>query len=296
MAKINIQFTLFSAFYSPLIVTMSGGFLKDEGLDFDWSVATPGQSAIAALVAGDADVIQTAPSQAFSALQKGEEPAAINFAQINEMDGFFVSAREPDDQFDWKKLEGSKVVMFKAGQPNVMFRYACQKAGIDYDKIIPVCPGGADAIDEAFRAGEGQYVQQQGPYPQQLESDQTGHIVAKSGPLIGPNAFSSLASTRQWLATDEAAAFTRAYVKARNFINTATASELATQLSPYFKNTAIDALTHCLDTYKSLGCWTPHIEITQPAFDNLLEIYSSVGGVSEKYSYEQVCTPPPGIA
>ena len=33
MEKIRIQFTLFSAFYSPLISTMSGGFLKAEGLD-----------------------------------------------------------------------------------------------------------------------------------------------------------------------------------------------------------------------------------------------------------------------
>jgi len=30
MEKIKIQFTLFSAFYSPLISTMSGGFLKAE--------------------------------------------------------------------------------------------------------------------------------------------------------------------------------------------------------------------------------------------------------------------------
>ena len=31
MARINIQFTLFSAFYSPLIATMAGGFLREEG-------------------------------------------------------------------------------------------------------------------------------------------------------------------------------------------------------------------------------------------------------------------------
>lgn len=296
MAKVNIQFTLFSAFYSPLIVTMSGGFLKDEGLEYDWSVAAPGQSAIAALVAGKADVIQTAPSQAFSSLQKGEVPEAVHFAQINEMDGFFVSAREPDADFDWKKLEGAEVVMFKAGQPNVMFRNACLKAGIDYDKIIPVTPGGADAIDEAFRAGSGQYVQQQGPYPQQLEADQTGHIVAQSGQLIGPNAFSSLASTRQWLASDEAVAFTRAYTKAREFINSASAAELAAQLAPYFEGTSTKALEDCLANYKSLGCWTPHVEITRPAFANLLEIYSSSGGVTESYDYEQVCASPPVIS
>ena len=39
MAKIDIQFSLFSAFYSPLISTMSGGFLEAEGLEPAWSVS-----------------------------------------------------------------------------------------------------------------------------------------------------------------------------------------------------------------------------------------------------------------
>ena len=41
MAHINIEFTLFSAFYSPLISLMSGGFLKAEGLEADWTVSPP---------------------------------------------------------------------------------------------------------------------------------------------------------------------------------------------------------------------------------------------------------------
>ena len=32
-----------------------------------------------------------------------------------------------------------------------MFKYACHKAGIDYAKIKPINPGGAGAIDKAFR-------------------------------------------------------------------------------------------------------------------------------------------------
>ena len=57
MTLINIQFTLFSAFYSPLISMMSGGFLRAEGLEPEWSVAPPGGSAIAALEDGSAHVI-----------------------------------------------------------------------------------------------------------------------------------------------------------------------------------------------------------------------------------------------
>ena len=49
MTQVNIQFTLFSAFYSPVISTMSGGFLAEEGLEPNWSVSPPGVSAIAAL-------------------------------------------------------------------------------------------------------------------------------------------------------------------------------------------------------------------------------------------------------
>ena len=49
MAKIHLQFTLFSAFYSPLISTMTGGFLAEEGFDYEWSVAEPGVSALKAL-------------------------------------------------------------------------------------------------------------------------------------------------------------------------------------------------------------------------------------------------------
>ena len=41
----------------------------------------------------------------FTSLAKGETPTAIHFAQINEMDGFYLSTgRAPDPDFDWKKL------------------------------------------------------------------------------------------------------------------------------------------------------------------------------------------------
>jgi NitT/TauT family transport system substrate-binding protein len=146
MTVINIQFTLFSAFYSPLISMMSGGFLRAEGLEPEWSVAPPGVSAIAALEDGSAHVIQSALSQGFTSLGKGETPSAIHFAQINEMDGFFLTGRQPDPDFSWDKLEGADVVLMGGGQPLAMFKYACHKAGIDYDRINAINPGSAADI------------------------------------------------------------------------------------------------------------------------------------------------------
>jgi NitT/TauT family transport system substrate-binding protein len=294
VAKIKIQFTLFSAFYSPLISTMSGGFLKAEGLDPEWSISPPGVSAIASLKDGSAHVVQTALSQGFGPLDRGETPPAVHFAQVNEMDGFFLTARQPDPAFAWKKLEGAELVTFKGGQPQVMFKYACHKAGIDYGKIKLVCPGGPADIDRAYREGQGQYVHQQGPFPQQLQADGLGHIVAQVGPQIGPCGFSSLAATREWLGTDMAKAFLRAYRKTRVYMNEAPAAEIAKAEKPYFPKIGEAVLAECIATYQKLGCWTPHPEITPAAYERTLDIFEYNGLLKQRYRYEQVCAAPPG--
>ncbi len=293
MTKIRIQFTLFSAFYSPLISTMSGDFLKAEGLDPEWSISPPGVSAIAALEDGSAHVVQSALSQGFGPLSKGETPSAVHFAQVNEMDGFFITARDPDPNFTWDKLEGSDAVLFRGGQPLAMFKYACHKAGIDYDKINAINPGGAADIDKAFRDGQGQYVQQQGPFPQQLEADGVGHIVAQVGRQIGTCGFSSLAATREWLGTDMAKAFVRAYKKTRAYMNETPAAEIARAEARYFPDIDEEVLADCIATYQQLGCWTPHVEITQAAFEATLDIFEYNGVIKERYAYEQICAAPP---
>ena len=295
MENINIQFTLFSAFYSPLIATMSGGFLQKQGLDPHWSVSAPGTSAIAALNDGSAHLVQTALSQSFTPLSKGEEPGYRHFAQVNEMDGFFLTAREPDPDFSWSKLEGARVILYGGGQPLVMFKYACHKAGIDYEKIEAVHVGGAADMDKAFRDGQADYVQQQGPFPQQLEADGVGHIVAQVGPKVGPCAFSSLAAKPEWLASDMAEAFIRAYVETRHYMNEAAAEEIAAGQESYFPAIDPQVLTTCIATYQKLGNWTPHVAITPEAFEATMDIYQFAGGLEQRFDYLQACALPPGL-
>ncbi len=290
---IRIEFTLFSAFYSPLISAMSGGFLHAEGLDAEWTVSPPGASALTAVRNGSAHVAQSALSQGFAALDNGEPPTVAHFAQVNEMDGFFLTGRERDPAFSWKKLEGAEVVMFGGGQPLVMFKYACHKAGIDFDRIKRICPGGPEDIDRTFRDGNGRYVQQQGPFAQQLQADGIGHIVAQVGRQIGPCAFSSLAATRTWLETDMAKAFVRAYGKTRRYMNVTPAAQIARAQKPYFPEVDETVLAECIATYQQLGCWTAHVEITRAAYEKTLDIYQHSGQLKERYRYEQVCAAPP---
>ncbi len=289
---ISIQFTRFSAFYSPLIATIAGGFLKEEGFEPKYSIAAPGKSAVAGLVDGSVQVAQSAPSVGFAPLEKGEQPPAVHFAQINEKDGFFITARKPDPQFTWDKLKTGKTLVDHGGQPLAMFKYACFRKGLDW-KSLPILDAGIDTMDQAFRNGTGDFIHQQGPAPQQLEHDGVGQVVASVGEAIGPLAFSSLAATREWLATDEATRFTRAYRKARAWLIGTPAAKIAEVEASFFPNIHREVLAQTIATYQKLGCWTPHVEITRPAFEVTLDVFEYAGLITKRHKYEDVIAQPP---
>lgn len=291
---IHIEFTRFSAFYSPLLATIAGGFLKDEGFAATHAVSVPGRSAIEGLVAGTVQVAQSAPSQAFGPLEKGQKPPALHFAQINEMDGFFLVSREARPAFRWSDLKGRKVVLDTGGQPLFMFRYALMKSGLDYSDIVPLNLA-SGAMETAFRNGEGDFISMQGPAPQQLASEQVGHVVASVGKAIGPCAFSSLAARPDWLATDQAKRFMRAYRKARAWVRETPAAEIARVEAPFFPGVALPALTETIATYQTLGNWTPHVEITRAAWEATNDIFLYNKQITRRHAYEDAIAPPPGM-
>ena len=290
---ISIQFTRFSAFYSPLIATFAGGFLEEEGLSPKHSVATPGKSAIAGLADGSVHVAQSAPSQAIMALEQGKTPPALHFAQVNEKDGFFLVGRKAEPDFRWERLKGRGVLVDHGGQPTVMFQYACFKRGLDYAAIKAIDAGSSEKMIEAFRNGTGEYVHLQGPAPQQLEHEGAGHIVAALGDAIGPCAFSSLAATREWLASDMARAFMRAYRKARAWLIATPAPEVAAREAPFFPGIDSGVLSTTIAAYQKLGNWSPHVEITRAAFEATLDIYQHAGKITRRHRYEDAIASPP---
>ena len=293
MIKINIQFTRFSAFYTPLILTKAGGFLAEEGIDASFSIAPPGKSAIDSLLDGSTQIVQSALSHGLSTIEKGKKLKTVHFAQINEMDGFFLTGRNKDKDFDWNKLNGKSVIVDHGVQPLAMFKYACHKAGINYNDIKSINAGNENQMDAAFRAGKGDFIHQQGPSPQQLEFEGAGFVLASVGKMIGKCGFSSLAATPDWLETDMAKSFMRAYKKARAFINKSTASEIASTEKLFFPEVELTVLTNTIEFYQKLGCWPLHVEITKSAFKATLDIFEYVGHITKRHAYEDCCTFPP---
>ena len=111
--------------------------------------------------------------------------------------------------------------------------------------------------------------------------------------MIGSCAFSSLAASLDWLDGDQARAFTRAYASARQYMNGAPATEIAASQQSWFPTIGVAELESCIASYQSLGCWTPHLEITPEAFEVTLDVFEFTGGIEQRYAYDRVVAPPP---
>jgi NitT/TauT family transport system substrate-binding protein len=293
MTKIRIMFSRFSAFYSPLIATEAGGFLKAEGLGAEFSVAGPGRAPRAGLEDGSLDVIQSAPSASWGPLERGERPDLVHFAQINQRDGFFIAGRRPDPGFAWSRLEGARVLADHGGQPLAMLRYALHRQGVDYARLHAIDAGAPDAMVAAFRRGEADYVHLQGPAPQQLEQEGAGHVLASVGEAIGPVAFSSLCATRRWLATDAARAFAHAFATARIWVATGPAEAIAEAEARFFPDIDRTALARTVVAYQRLGTWQGGLEIPRAAYETALDVFQHSGLITRRHPYEAVIVPPP---
>ncbi|MBT8364250.1 MAG: ABC transporter substrate-binding protein, partial [Deltaproteobacteria bacterium] len=181
MTEIKIMVFRHSAFYTPLIAAIAGGFLEKEGLAGSYSVLPSGASIIDELASGRVDVAQAAVSLSWNDLEKGQKPAIAQFAQINTRDGFFIAARKADIDFSWEKLKSGQFMYVHGGQPEVMLRYGAYRMGVELDEVKGIDKSSTDDMMDAWRRGEGDYFHEQGAYPQQLEHEGCAHVVASVG-------------------------------------------------------------------------------------------------------------------
>lgn len=290
MTQLNIMALRHSAFYSPLLMVMAGGFLKEEGLDFSYSVATPENTVPDAIAKGTCHVAQSAVATRLMELEKGVDSDIVHFAQINARDGFYLAAREPDESFEWRHLLGKRVLVDHFFQPLAMFKYALFKQGLDEASIEFIDAGNVEAIDQAFRSELGDFVHQQGPAPQQLEQDGIGHVVASIGEIIGPVAFSSLCASREWCVSDMADAFLRAYKKSLAYVIEAPAVDIARQEieAGFFPEIEPEVLSRTIADYQALGCWEPEVAIPESSFQSLQDIFLHNQLISRRYSYNEI--------
>ena len=293
MTEIKIMVFRHSAFYSPLIAAIAGGFLKKEGLTGAYAVLPSGASIIDEVASGRVDVAQAAVSLSWNDLEKGRQPAVAQFAQINTRDGFFIAAREPDSAFNWNRLKSGRFMHVHGGQPEVMLRCGAHKMGVELDQVERINIPSIKEMMDAWRNGEGDFFHEQGAYPQQLEHEGCAHIVAAVGDAVGPVAFSSLVCRWDWLNTEPALRFTSAYRASRAWANSAEPDQIAAAQAQYFSDHAPQALSRAIEMYQKSGTWDGDIRIPNDLYDNALDVFEHGGLISRRHPYERVVVPPP---
>ena len=291
--QIHIMVLRHAAFYSPLLATLGGGFLRAEGFEHTYAIASPDNTVEQGILNGSVHVAQSAVATSFAPLAAGTSPAFMHFAQINDRDGFFLVGRDTAKTFEWKNLVGQEVLVDHFFQPLAMFRYALSKQKINESSIMIIDAGDVSAIEQTFRSGKAAYAHMQGPVPQQLEKEGMGKVVASVGEVIGPVAFSSLCASPAWLKTDEALAFMRAYRKGQEFVLDEPPAVVASAVTEFFPSIDRDVLESTIASYQQLGCWQREARISRDSYDRLLDVFEYSGQLARRFEYAEAIVLPP---
>ena len=280
---LRVMVSRHSAFYTPLIAVVGAGFLHEEGVEGEYRVLPPGRGLHELIRSGDVDVMQTAVSSNWEAIERGEDDLAVHFAEINRRDGFFNVSREPEPAFEWKRLEGAEVLADHGRQPLAMFRHAARVSEVEWSKVSAVDVGGPEKIATAFRGGQGRYAHLQGPAAQSA-----GFVVASVGEAIGDCAFSSIACSRAFLGTDRARAFVRAFCNGLEWAISTPSFAVAARLGGMFPDVERSELAASVARYQGLGCWSAEPEITRELYETSLRIFLQSGRIKRSHDYASV--------
>ena len=276
-----------SAFYSPLIATISGNFLDQYGISASYHIADKGNT-IEEVGSGNMDIGQAAVSGSWSYLENIQKPPVTHFAQINSYDGFFILGRKELDFFSWDEITKGKFLFVHGGQPEAMLRYALSKKGIDLDRVDKIFSNGGDEMMKQWDDGIADFFHEQGAYPQQLEYENKGKILGSVGQVIGPVAFSSLICSWDWVRSDIYYKFIEAYAKAREWVNTAEPFEVAEIEKDYFPNISIESISKAIEFYQKLGTWDKDIKIEPELYEKALDVFEFSNLIKSRYDYDDV--------
>ncbi len=287
---LRIMVSRHSVFYSPLIATVAAGFLERRGMSAEYGILAKGQRSSALIRDGSVDIMQSAVSSNWKPIEQGEWRLPVHFAQINQRDGFFLVAREPDAAFEWNKLAGQAVLADHAAQPFVMLKYAARSNGVEWARVEAMDAGAPEEMARAFRQGRGAYyVHLQSPAAHQLECDGAGHVVVSVGASMPPVAFSSLGCSRDFAKTETLQRFVEAYGEAREWVRSAPAEEVARAVAGFFEGHSMEALAAGIQRYQAVGCWEGGVEISRDLYEQALNVFQAEGGIARRHPYEEVC-------
>ena len=292
---LRLMETFRSVFYTPIYVSVAGGFLEQEGLDVDFSTCpSEFHHPLNALNHGAADIAQSGIMRSIIAGDWGAESVPAHFAKINARDGFFVLGRKPESEFSWTDFQGATVIPVGfTPMPWASFRYALRSHDIDPGALTLIPELGLDQAIAEFENGRGDFIQLPEPAAEQVIASGRGHLAVALGRANGHIAYSSFAATSHFLAyrPDAALSFVRGYARALQWLSANTPGAVGSAIQEFFPNVDPELIVRSVARYKDQETWPSEPSLNEPEFQGLQDILIAAGMVKERQPYLKIVRP-----
>ena len=284
--------TFRSVFYTPIYVSVAGGFLEKEGLDVDFKTCPPEFAhPLSALNRGGADIAQSGIMRSIISSDWGAETVPMHFAKINSRDGFFVLSRTNQEPFLWESLKGAKLIPVGfSPMPWASLQFALRRHGVEPDELDLVTGLSFDDGISAFREGHAEYIHVPQPAAELLLDDGIGHVAAALGPENGHLAYSSFAATNQFLDSqpETVQRFTIGFANALEWLAANNAQEVGQAIASFFPEVRLELVVKSVARLKAQDNWPTDPVLAQPEYENLHDILVAAGLVKERQPYSKV--------
>ena len=279
-------------FYTPIYVSVAGGFLEKEGLDVDFKTCPPEFGhPMAALNQGAADIAQSGIMRSIIASDWGAETVPVHFAEINSRDGFFVISRTKQDPFQWESLTTAKLIPVGfSPMPWASFQFALRRHGIEPAAVDLLTGLDLNEAMTAFREDKAEFIHVPQPAAEQLLDDGSGHLAIALGPENGHLAYSSFAATNHYLATqpETVQRFTVGYANALDWLAAHDATAVGEAVAGFFPQVSLELVIKSVARLKAQDNWPTNPVLAQPQFENLQDVLIAAGMAKARQPYAKM--------
>ena len=281
-------------FYAPQYAAIELGYFQEEGIDLTLVNGAGADKVMTAMLAGDADIGFMGSEASIYTYAQGAEDYAVNFAQLTQRAGNFLVARQPDPDFTWQKLKGSRVLGGRAGgMPQMVFEYILKKNGIDPKTDLTMDQSIQFGLTAAaFTSDQSDYTVEFEPFATGLELEGNGYVVASLGTDSGYVPYTAYCAKKSYLAMhpDLIQRFTSALQKGMDYVNSHTAEEIAKTIQPQFSDTPLENITKIVKRYQDQDTWKENLIFERSSFELLENILEEAGELQTRVPYENLVT------
>lgn len=175
--------------------------------------------------------------------------------------------------------------------PEMVFEYILKKNNIDPAKDLKINQNidfGSTAA--AFSEGQADFTVEFEPGATNLEKEGKGFVVASLGTDSGYVPYTAFSAKQSYIKENPEIiqAFTNALQKGMDYVQSHTPQEIASVISPQFKETDLDTITTIVSRYYDQDTWKSDLIFEKESFELLQDILEESDELTKRAPFEDL--------